>query len=290
MQFKQALVLRAVTATAILAAATALTPSRAHASVSLTLNDYAFTAKLVSLPAHLQVNSAGLSEYDKKAWSIETQDDGTELYTLKSKSQSKSKSKSKTKKKPEARAAIMRDKKGDLESMTAYELSDKLSGGDETAGAMIFETGRLRAFTSCETENSVGRVCVTATPDLCHALKAGNVRPEEMKQMETYEMRALAILLTLRGTDHQLDNMVKSGNRLGLKTALQTTKGQLLALSKVVERESRRTASVASATAPLAVSAVVPPPAQTADDKLAETVLEKSLPRLKQACLDTRFN
>lgn len=260
MRLEQAVVLRAVAVTAILAATMALTPSRAPASVSLTLNDYGFTSKLVSLPAHLQVNVAGLSEYDKKAWSIEKQDDGTELYRLK--------------KKPEARAAIMRDKKGDLESMTAY----KLSGGEETSGAMMFEKGSLRAFTSCETQEPVGRVCVTATPDLCHALKAGNVHPEEMKQTETYEMRALAILLTLRGTDHQLDNMVKSGNRLGLKTALQTTKGQLLALSKVVERESRKTASVA------------PAAAQTADDKLAQTVLEKSLPRLKQACLDTRFN
>ncbi len=234
----------------------ALVFSSSFAQGSVTLNDYSLTSKLVTPPAHLNVNIAGLSEFDKKAWTVEKQDDGTELYTLKNK-------------KPEARAAIMRNAKGDLESMTTY----KVVGSSETSGSMMFEKGSLKSFTSCETQDPVGRVCVTATPELCHAMKVGNVQPDAMKQMDTFEMRSLAILLTLRGTDHQLDNMVKSGNRLGLKSALQTTKGQLLALSKVIERETRTPA----ATAP-------------ADDKLTQRVLEKSLPRLKQACLDTKFN
>jgi hypothetical protein len=231
--------------------------STARAS-TMSLNDFSLTSKLVSLPAHLEVNVAGLSEYDKKSWSVEKQDDGTEIYTFK--------------KKPEARAAIMRNAKGELESMTTYKVTD---GQLESAGSLIFENGTLRSFSSCETQDSVGRVCVTATPDLCHAIKAGHVEPKEMKQMDTFEMRALAVLLTLRGSDHQLENMVKTGNRLGLKSALQTTKGQLIALSKEIERETRTPSGAV---------------AQSNDDKLAKSVLEKSLPRLKQACLDTRFN
>jgi len=245
-----------------------------EAKAALTLNDYAMTSKLLSPPAHLQVNIAGLSEYDKKAWTIEKQDDGTELYTWK--------------KKPEARAAIMRNAAGDVESMTAYKLGVK---GAESSGTLIFDKGSLKSYTSCEDQDSVGRVCVTATHDLCQAIRAGNVRPEDMKSMDTNEMRSLAILLTLRGSDHQLENMVKSGNRLGLKTALQTTKGQLIALSNEVAKEvaakDRAPSSVgaATATAPASASAAAP----KLDEKLAQTVLEKSLPRLKQACVDTHF-
>jgi hypothetical protein len=232
-------------------------------------NDYALTAKLVPTPAQLQINSSGLSEYDKKSWKIEKQNDGTELYTFISK--------------PEAAAAIIRNSSGDLESMTTYKLSSK---GTEESGTLFFEHGSVRSYTTCEDrgEKEIGRVCVTATPDLCHALKASAVHPEEMKQMDGFEMRALAILLTLRGSDHQLDNMAKSGNRLGLKSALQTTKGQLVALARQIQKElTPRTPAVAT------IAANVPATA-TADDKIAQSVLERSLPRLKQACLDTHFN
>lgn len=225
-------------------------------------NDYALTAKLLVTPARLEINSSGLSEFDKSAWSIEKQDDGTELYTFK--------------KKPEARAAVMRAGDGTLESITTY----KTAGKTETAASMTFEKGVARSFTSCEDAGGkdFGRVCVTATRELCGALKAGTLQAEQLKETDTAEMRALAILLTLRGADHQLDNMVRSGNRLGLKTALQTTKGQILAMAKEVAIEQHLTSR-----APAGTKASV-------DEALAQTVLEKSLPRLKQACTDTHFN
>ncbi len=229
-------------------------------------NEFAFTGTLLSTPAKIQVNEKGVSTFDKASWKQEMQPDGTELYTFT--------------KKPESRAAIMRSEKGLLESMTTYKISGEKSSSTEDAATLFYENGSVKAFTSCEDRGfkEIGRVCVTATPRLCKALKDGNVTPEPMKEMDGFEMRSLALLLTLRGPDHQLDNLVKSGNRLGLKSALQTTKGQLLALARQVSNE-------VSGRAPAQLDQK-----SAIDNALAQNVLERSLPRLKQACADLRFN
>lgn len=226
-------------------------------------NDYALTGKLMSAP--IGVSAAGASTFDKKNWALEKDNDGSEIYSAKNK--------------PEAKGAILRTASGDVESVTTFKL-DK--SGEESASSLFFENKAVKSYTQCANDKSVGRVCVTATADLCHALKASALRPDDVKDTDTYEMKALALILTLRGSDHQLDNMAHTGNRLGLKTALQTTKGQLIALAREVAKESGQ--AVPAPREPAAAAKIA------ADDKLAQGVLEKSLPRLKQACLDTHFN
>ncbi|RYZ75757.1 MAG: hypothetical protein EOP05_06980, partial [Proteobacteria bacterium] len=175
--------------------------------------------KLLVTPSKLSVSEAGDLKFDTAVWSSAKQPDGTLLLTF-------TQADKKTKKVPEARAAVLRSKEGVLESMTSYE-----SKTTEEATTVFFDGKTVSAFVSCENRNGkdIGRVCVTATPKLCKAVGEGAVTPDIVKEMDSFEMRSLAILLTLRGPDHQLENVVKSGNRLGLKSALQTTKGQLLA-------------------------------------------------------------
>ncbi len=234
--------------------------AQASASVA-SPNAFSYTAKLLSPPARLFVNEKGSTEYDKKSWSVEPQSDGTELYTLK--------------KKPEIKAAVLRSTSGTLESVTTY----KLDHGEES-GTLFYESGTLKAYTTCADRKEVGRVCLTATPRLCAAMKDQNISSDVMKEMDEYEMKSLSFLLNLRGSDHQLENMAKSGNRLGLKTALQTTQGQLLRLAKQVTKELLRSPS----SAPEKLS-----PEAAAEDLLARTVITKSLPLLKSACAESGF-
>lgn len=235
------------------------------------ISDYARIAKLISVPDHGGLNDKGESKFEKTKWSTDKQADGSEIYTLKAK--------------PEARAVVMRSDAGALESMTAFEIAAK--DKTEKAGSVFFETGKLAAFTSCEEQKNLGRVCVTTTPALCKQLKDGNVAAETMTDMDKFEMRSLSYLLTLRGADHQLDNMVKTGNRLGLKSALQTTKGQLMALVKQLAAETESKSRAPSATEN--TKAKTMSPAEFEQSKLALSVLSESLPRLKQACVDTGF-
>ncbi|MES2962974.1 MAG: hypothetical protein V4760_03725 [Bdellovibrionota bacterium] len=235
--------------------------------------DYALASKMISLPAKISIGDRGAVDFDKNAWREEKQPDGTQLLTVKAKA--------------DARVAVMRTPKGILESFSAYQMKPTKT---ESSISVAFAKDRMSAFTSCEegeTKSSPGRVCVTATPQLCHSLKSGEgLTPEILGAMDSAEMKALATILTLRGSDHQLDNMVKSGNRLGLKSALQTTKGQLIALAKQIAKETGK---------PMTGLANEKPrdPAQAkreADDKaIAKDVLEESLPRLKRACVDAGF-
>ena len=232
-------------------------------------DDFSVASKLFSLPGKVAIGSKGQLEFDKNAWSEEKQPDGTQLLTTKSKT--------------DARVAVMRSKTGTLETFSAYQLKDAKA---ESSVSVAFAKERMSAFTSCEeSPKSPGRVCVTATPKLCQALKAGSgLTPGILDEMDEYERKALATILTLRGSDHQLDNMVKSGNRLGLKSALQTTKGQLIALAKQIAKETGK---------PIPASEKPRNPAQLqreADDaKIAKDVLQDALPRLKKTCVDTGF-
>ncbi len=255
-----------------------------------TSNGYATAAKL--FPAHLQVDDKGKVSPDTTKWKVEKDAEGTELMSARTGD--------------ESRAAIMKNADGSLEALAAYQLRKETKSAStkpEQATGLFFAKGQLSAYTSCEDtgeKDSLGRICVTATPRLCQNLRSGaGVDPETLKEMEAFEMRALASILTLRGQDHQLDNVVRSGNRLGLKTALQTTKGQLIALAKQVSKElAPAKANAAPAPAPAqekasektdakerapSADARISDRAKT-DELLARGVLEKSLPRLKEAC------
>ena len=233
-------------------------------------NQYSKGAALLVAPSKISVSEAGKLEFVKGDWKSDLQSDGTMLLSY-------LKTDKKTKKVPEARAAVLQNKEGIVESMTSYALSP-----NEEATTVFYKGSSVAAFSSCEDqpaksgEKNIGRVCVTATPNLCKAMAAAAVTPEVMKEMDTFEMRALAILLTLRGPDHQLDNVAKSGNRLGLKSALQTTKGQLLALARQINKGSGH--SVASAEDQAQQQKLM------IDEALSKTVLERSIPRLKSAC------
>lgn len=244
--------------------------------------------QLLPLPASFVIDETGNVKPDKKNWLAEKEEDGTELFTLKAKKSADS----------SVRAAALKGKDGKLESLTAYKLTDvkKSSSKEEDASTVFFESSKLAALTSCEdreASGAPGRICVTATTKLCSALQNGTgVTAEILKEMDAYEMRALAIVLTLRGSDHQLDNVVKTGNRLGLKSALQTTKGQLMAIARQVQKEIKKTDRAVASTEAGKAGAVTEQSAKdasAADQSIMRKVLERSLPRLKQACTDGGF-
>ncbi|HVK60625.1 MAG TPA: hypothetical protein VM432_03700, partial [Bdellovibrionales bacterium] len=192
----------------------------AHAKSATSPKAFKLAGELLPTAQKLEFNDAGELAFAKSKWTREVEGKDTELFTAVGPVQ--------------GRVAVLRGKDGKTESLTAYKLGaapDKTAApSEEEASTMFFEKDQLSAYSTCEErtgEPAIGRICVTATPKLCKALKAGKgVAPEVLKEMDTYEMRGLAILLTLRGSDHQLDNVVRTGNRLGLKSALQTTKGQ----------------------------------------------------------------
>lgn len=219
-------------------------------------SDFSKVNDLAKLPSSFKVSTDGKIEADLAKWKSEKDADGTEILTAKSGDETK--------------IAAMRTASGSLEAVISYRLHSKA----ELANAALFKDGKLASFTSCETDDgkdSIGRICVTATAKLCQSLRKGaGVEDTTLKEVDIHEMRALAAVLTLRGSEHQLENVVKSGNRLGLKTALQTTKGQLYTLAKQVEKETKASRDTASE--------------NEKANKLAKTVLEKTLPRLKEGC------
>lgn len=226
---------------------------------------------MITLPAKVSIAGKGRIDFDKKSWTEEKQPDGTQLLTVKSKAD-------------DARVAVMRSKSGVLETFSAYQLKKTKM---ESSLSVFFDEDHMAAFTTCEegeSKNSPGRVCVTATPKLCKSLSSGEgLTPDILSEMDAFEMKALATILTLRGSDHQLDNMVKSGNRLGLKSALQTTKGQLIALAKQIAKEKGTPLPVEKPRDPAQEKREVD------DSKIAKDVIEAALPRLKRTCVDAGF-
>ncbi|MES2854361.1 MAG: hypothetical protein V4692_00780, partial [Bdellovibrionota bacterium] len=164
--------------------------------------------ELLPTSERIEFSSAGIG-FSKDKWKREKEGADTELFTAKGSTPS--------------RVAVLRNKAGKTESLTAYKIvpvADKKDAPtEEQASSLFFEQDKLAAYSTCEdrpVEPAVGRVCVTATPKLCQALKnQTGVTSEILKEMDGFEMRGLAVLLTLRGSEHQLDNVVRTGNRLG---------------------------------------------------------------------------
>jgi hypothetical protein len=246
--------------------------------------DYFMASRFIHMPAPLALTPQGKVQADTRQWKTETDVDGTDLLTAK---------------KGEARAAAM-NTNGAVESLITYELKPVEKTKSENSLGLFFavdgkDKGHLSAVVTCEdsgAKDDIGRICVTATPRLCSDLRTGKgVDPQNLKEMEAFEMRALAAILTLRGAEHQLDNMVHAGNRLGLRTSLQTTKGQLITLAKQVAKELGKSSTEVAALIPDAEPAPTDPAEikkladrAKADDAIAQKVLEKTLPRLKSNC------
>ncbi len=284
-------------------------------------DDFKKIAKLVQLPDPIKISTDGKLTIDRSKWSMSKEADGTELLT------------SKIKEPLESRVAVIRSQTTtNIESFTAYTLRGTTAPAGtkpESSASVFFENGKLKAFTTCEDsggKDALGRTCVTATPKLCENLKKSDpIETDTMKAVDTFEMRAIATILTLRGADHQLDNVVRTGNRLGLKSAMQTTKGQLMALSKQIASDSMEAAKSTEVAANAAASTknvrrepaniprkiasldVVASPtnsqieekkivasAETSHSALEEEAktrsqLDHTIPMLQQACTDTGF-
>ena len=241
---------------------------------------YPDIVKLAHLPAPLSLDERGKLGAASGDWKIEHDKEGTDVLTAA---------------KANARAAVLHSADGKPEALVSYQLSPAKKGAadkPESSNGFFFKEGRLAALTTCEDsgeKDSLGRICVTATSKLCSNLRNGvGLDVPTLSELDAYEMRALASILTLRGSDHQLDNVLRSGNRLGLKTSLQTTKGQLLALAKQLAKELGRAVPESPSTGDAIEDAKISERAK-ADSVIARTVLEKSLPRLKQSCADARF-
>jgi hypothetical protein len=220
--------------------------------------------KIIDVPPSflLDPTAAKQSKFDQAKWNRELDPEGTELFTSKEKLAS--------------RMAVTRSGDGCLESVSIFKIQSPektAKYAEEESGAALFSNkGEALSVTRCEDNkntSSVGRACVTATPELCKRLKSGDpITSEVTKEVDGKEMRALTMILTLRGPDHQLDNVIRSGNRLGLKSGLQTTTGLLLTLAKF-----RGPDALIGAKMPGAVLALV----------------NHNLPRLKESCVALGF-
>jgi hypothetical protein len=280
------------------------------------------------IPNGLLLGPKGKLKFSKQDWTHERDQDGTEVLSIRTPSPG------------QTRVAATRSIEGDLEAITFFKITNKkpsapLNGPSaskmdqskvnsrdkvvadqeknnqrdgETAGSFFFETDknnlRLLAFTSCQDNgesNSVGRVCVTATPLLCSGLASGKgIPPTALKDIDQYETKALSLLLTLRGSDHQLDNLLRTGNRLGLKSGLQTTKGQLIALAQQIEKEKGQHKNLKNDNTKMGKTVAAQAKQKNAlevsntqltneQETLIRRTLEESLPRLKQACIETEL-
>ncbi len=255
---------------------TALSPGAAPGSAL----DYAESTRFLKVP--LAISREGKVVYKKHLWKSDTDPDGTELLNAT---------------KIEARAAILKNKDGSVEALISYALKANSKGEKsalEEGRALYFDQGRLAAVTVCDqvkAASELGRVCVTATAKLCGDLRTGQgVDARTLARAENYETRTLSSLLTLRGSDHQLDNLLKSGNRLGMKSGLQTTRGQLMILARQVAKELGKPVSGDAEPSELR-TADAKKIAERAkeDDRNARAVLEHTLPVLKASCTDARF-
>lgn len=243
--------------------------------------EFLSASEFVKLPYPLPVDADGKLRLPLTNWTKERDPEGTDLLLAKD---------------GDAKAAIMREDGGQVEALIAYRLRSAASGEaksekkneerPEDSYGFFFKKGKLAAVTTCEDaaiKSSLGRICVTATAKLCSNLRSGaGVDVETLGEVETFETRALASILTLRGSDHQLENVVKSGNRLGLKSALQTTKGQLMALAKQIAKELGHSPPETESKSALEQRQIEA--RAKADSLHAKNVLEKSLPRLKESC------
>lgn len=170
------------------------------------------------------VNANQKVDYDEKIWSKESLADGSEIYKMVA-----------TPVGVEEQKQVVLRAGENLSSITSFALvkDAKKKTVHEQSASVLFHKGALYSVTQCRDENDKnGRNCLTVTRELC-----SYVTPPEKEvfpvmlaaQLKVLEVRALATILAIRGPDHQLENIAKHGNKLGLKNPLQTTKGKLTA-------------------------------------------------------------
>lgn len=174
--------------------------------------------------------SRGPTEFDARIWTREDQGSGVEMFARRGGGEEK--------------RVVLRE--GDeLNSAAWYSLAPKRgvastkSRSDrpreiEDSGALLFDEDGWAGVSKCHDDgDEAGRVCETVTPTLCARLQSDRfvIGESELESVQKAEVRAISLALALRGPDHQLDNLIRFGNRMGLKDAAQTTKGRLLQIA-----------------------------------------------------------
>lgn len=160
---------------------------------------------------------------DSQLWSTETLEDGSEIFTARASSAEL-----------EHKRVILRDG-ANVSSISFYILTKSKSSrgpAHEESASIVFHKGRLHALTKCsDNGDKSGRDCLTVSRLVCGFVKAPEADlPKALNdELKVLEVRALATILTLRGAEHQLENVSRHGGRMGLKDPLQTTKGKLTA-------------------------------------------------------------
>lgn len=204
--------------------------------------------------------------FDTKLWNLESLTDGSEIFTL-----------LEPKPSVEQKRVILRDK-GVLSSVSAYTLDPLQKGAmKEQSSSVVFHKGRLYALTQCsDNGDKAGRDCLTVTKNVCEFVNQPQreLPAKVSDELKVVEVRALATILTLRGVNHQLENVAKHGNRMGLKDPMQTTKGKLIAKDQAKAKSTRQRALELCRTAALnrddaKIAALVKPDAKVAGESAA---------------------
>ncbi len=167
-----------------------------------------------------EVTPNGAIEFDKNIWTASKDDEGSEVFVLK---------------KPvgatEQKRTVIRNDDQSIRTISEYRLVDN----KETFWFVFFLDQQLAAATTCTDRTADGlRSCTTAIPAVCKSLPIGKstewTLPKSIvPDVDLVEKRALATVITMRGETHQVENMAKTGNLIGLKNKMQTTRGRLTA-------------------------------------------------------------
>jgi hypothetical protein len=173
-----------------------------------------------------EVKPDGKISFDKEVWSATKDVEGSEVYTLK---KTAARPNSGAKNEIEQKRTVIRNEDQTVRTVSEYRIENK----KETYWFVFFLDQKLAAATTCSDKTPDGlRECVTAIPSVCKSLPKNRATEWTLPKavipdVDLVEKRALATVLTMRGEEHQVENMAKTGNLIGLKHKLQTTRGRL---------------------------------------------------------------
>ena len=192
----------------------------ATANIQTELERFLVDRKPASLKKDWQIKSDGKIDFDKNIWTATKDDEGSEVFELK---------------KPfgasEQKRTVIRNDDQSIRTISEYRLIDK----KENYWFVFFLDQHLAAATTCTDKTADGlRNCITAIPSVCKSLPTSKavdwtLPKAVVPDVDLVEKRALATVLSMRGEGHQMENMAKTGNLIGLKHKLQTTRGRLTA-------------------------------------------------------------
>lgn len=176
--------------------------------------------KSASAKRDWEIMPNGAIEFDRNLWTASKDDEGSEVFILK-----------KLNGATEQKRTVIRNDDQSIRTISEYRLADN----KENYWFVFFLDQQLAAATTCTDKTSDGlRSCTTAIPAVCKSLPTKKtatwILPKAIvPDVDLVEKRALATVLSMRGEVHQMENMAKTGNLIGLKHKLQTTRGRLTA-------------------------------------------------------------